>query len=79
MTQHIEPASNRATGRVRLTVELECDTEPAAGSILHQSGQRDDFASLLELILLLESARARGGRSTDAAASYAPPSTSHWG
>jgi hypothetical protein len=45
-------------GRVRLIVELDRDTEPPSGWVQAERGERREFASMLELISLLESARA---------------------
>jgi hypothetical protein len=45
-------------GRVRLTVELDRDTEPPSGWVQVEHGEQREFTSLLELISLLESARA---------------------
>ena len=51
-------AIDRPTNRIRLTVELERDTEPVSGWLEQEDGERREFASILELISLLESARA---------------------
>jgi hypothetical protein len=49
--------ADRVTGRVRLTIELDRGTDPPSGWVQSERGERREFASLLELISLLESAR----------------------
>ena len=54
-------ATDDTTGRVRLMVELDREAQPPSGWIQVEKGERREFANLLELISLLESARAGPG------------------
>lgn len=49
---------SEAAGRVRVIVELDREGEPPSGWVELEGRERCEFASLLELISLLERARA---------------------
>jgi hypothetical protein len=50
-------ASSEVHDRVRVIVELDRNAQPPSGWVQIERGERREFANLLELIALLESAR----------------------